>query len=196
MYFLLLFVQVLTAWEHELTTDVIQRYNAPNSLVREVENINVNFFNPYKICRNFVLKHNASRIIGARRLKNVFAEFGYADLNVPEKFLIPVFNCYQQIDVNASKVISMHVHGMYPRNLSDERVKQLINLTSTGVGDFADRNMLLDEDKSLWFIDTEISKFRNVKKHFIECIVLVDEETFNLSSQMRVDLYSSLKKKN
>jgi hypothetical protein len=67
------------------------------------------------------------------------------------------------------------------RNLNDELIIKLLSLAEkTGIWDFAQRNMLQDEDGTIWFIDTELL----YKDKFLErsvCTILSDHNLLKIN---------------
>lgn len=154
LFFLLISVHLLTAWEHELTTDIIQKYTAPNTLLREFAQVHPTIVKRYY---NYYVKKACSRIIGVERLNAEFVASGYSDFKTPEKFLIPFFDRKGTIDLNKSFILAAHVEADYLYTLSDLVVERLLNIAeNTEIWDFAQRNILQDTDGNIWFIDTEV----------------------------------------
>ncbi len=141
-------------WEHELTTEVIQKYHAPNSLIRKLEDMKTNKVIKYE---NYYIKPDVSRIVGVERLKKFIAQSHYKQFGIPKKFLVPAFDKNGQLKFDQSYVVSRAIKGNYLTDISDVLMEQLVDISlNSGISDFSQRNMLIDNKKMVWFIDTQL----------------------------------------
>jgi hypothetical protein len=158
MVLLFLLVNYFSAWEHELTTDIIRKYQAPNDLLRQVDSIKGVYGFPVTERPEYFIKTDVSRIIGVEKLQTFFADNSYTTFKTPVKFLIPHFDKNGTFAPIGSIVISMRVTNInYLQNLSEEMIDKFLAIAEkTGIWDLHQRNVLQDEDGNTWFVDTQI----------------------------------------
>jgi hypothetical protein len=151
----------LHSWEQELTMDMVQKYQAPTTIINILKDHNIDFSNMNRTIHGDIpelfLKKDISRIVGHVKIKEFLGTKNHGGFDVPDKFLVPFFTEHGEFNTIKSYVISMRIKGEFVKYWSPEHVQLLLDLGEyTKVIDFWYQNIKQDIDKKYWFIDTQV----------------------------------------